>query len=583
MSNLPDSGRVSCTPVPTFVRTHLLSIGMVLLLALVCFVGLNRFALIDLVDEGIYASIARQMLDSGDWITPHYAGTIFFYKPPLSYWLQAIFIYFLGATPLAARLPSAIAAFLTAIAIYVWARRRNARHVGQFAAVIYVCCPLLAFGLARIAMMDSLVTLFFTLVVIGWIEGYSGDRKGYILMAVGIGLATMTKGLIGFVLPGGTFALWILWRRDFEELRRVPWFGVLITFLLLVLPWHLAAWRAHGNWFVAEYVGRQHLQRFLGRDFAHQNPFWYFVPVMLVSMFPWSGLIPIAWWRGLRAGRSDRQSLECAMSMWALWAGFVFVFFSLSISKLPNYILPALPALSILIGWRLNSLWKHKRTLSLVEFVSLWLPALVFGALVVVAGLTAYQGRSHPESTSLIARTLGKLLNWNEQSESVELLWKKLYVLTDLAPYWIALGVILLVGSLVLIISWRRVAGAFAAQLIVSVSLILFVTQVGFPRWSTRTAEPFNNLGMRTLPALQRSEPLVMYAIHPKHPSLRYLLGNSEHVFETFSPETLQGVLNDAGHGYVLTSAETPLPTLPGKFQQEATADRWVLWRYEKE
>ena len=563
-------------------RHHAPLVGMVLLLALVCFVGLNRVALIDLVDEGIYASIARQMLDSGDWITPRYGDTIFFYKPPLTYWLQALFIYFFGATTLAARLPSAIAAFLTAIAIYGWARRRNALHVGQFAAVIYVCCPLVAFGLARIAMMDSLVTLFFTLAVIGWIEGYSGDRKAYILMAVGMGLATMTKGLIGFLLPGGAFALWILWRRDFEELRRVPWFGVLTTFLVLVLPWHLAAWRVHGNWFVAEYVGRQHFQRFLGRDFAHQNPFWYFVPVMLVSVFPWSGLIPIAWWRGLRAGRSDRQSLECAMSMWALWAGFVFVFFSLSISKLPNYILPALPALSILIGWRLNALWKHKRALSPVEFVGLWLPGLIIGALVFVTGLTAYRGRSHLESPSLIAKTLGRLLNWDEQSQSVELLWKKLEVLTDLAPYWIALGTILIVGSLVIIISWRRVANAFAASLIVSLALILFVTQVGFPRWSTRNAAPLNDLGMRTLPALQRDEPLVMYAIHPKHPSLRYLLGHSEHVFETFSPETLQSVLNDVGRGYVLTSAETPLPPLPGKFQQEAAADRWALWRFEK-
>jgi hypothetical protein len=74
-----------------------------------------------------------------------------------------------------------------------------------------------------------------------------------------------------------------------------------------------------------------------------------------------------------------------------------------------------------------------------------------------------------------------------------------------------------------------------------------------------------------------------MYAIHPRHSSLRYLLGHSEHVFETFSSETLQRVLNDAGRGYVLTSADTPLPPLAGKVQQEAAADGWVLWRYEKE
>ncbi|MGI8734627.1 MAG: ArnT family glycosyltransferase [Pyrinomonadaceae bacterium] len=177
----------------SIARSHAPLVGMGLLLAFVCFAGLNRFALIDLVDEGIYASIARQMLDSGDWITPRYGSTIFFYKPPLTYWFQAFFIYFLGATPLAARLPSALGAFLTGLSIYGWARSRGALRVGRIAATVYMCCPLVAFGLARIAMMDRLVTLFFTLAVIGWIEGYSGERKGYFLMAIGMGLATMTK------------------------------------------------------------------------------------------------------------------------------------------------------------------------------------------------------------------------------------------------------------------------------------------------------------------------------------------------------------------------------------------------------
>jgi 4-amino-4-deoxy-L-arabinose transferase-like glycosyltransferase len=556
---------------------------MVVLLALVCFVGLNRFALIDLVDEGIYASIARQMLDSGDWITPRYGVTVFFYKPPLTYWLQAFFIHFLGATPLAARLPSALAAFLTGISIYAWARHRGALRVGRIAAIIYVCCPLVAYGLARIAMVDSLVTLFFTLAIIGWIEGYSGKRKGYLLMAIGMGLATMAKGLIGFLLPGGAFVLWILWRRDFGELRKVPWIGVSASFLLLVLPWHLAAWRAHGNWFLSEYIGRQHFQRFLGGDFAHQNPFWYYLPVLLLSTFPWFGLIPTAWWRGLQARRSERRSLECAMAMWALWAGVVFVFFSFSISKLPNYILPALPALSILIAWRLDSIWNNKRRLSLFESVSLWLPGLIIGALIFVVGVSAYQWRSQPEAPSQLARSLGRLFNWHAESQSAELLWRKLEVLTDLAPYWIALGALLLLGSLLIIICWRNAARTFAASLILSLTLIFFVTQIGFPRWSTQSAAPLNELGLRTLPAVQRGGPLVMYAIHPKHPSLRYLIGNSDRVVETFAPETLISVLQEAGSGYILTPSETTLPILNGNLKQEAAAGRWVLWRYEKE
>ncbi|MGI8734626.1 MAG: hypothetical protein ACR2LM_15140 [Pyrinomonadaceae bacterium] len=269
--------------------------------------------------------------------------------------------------------------------------------------------------------------------------------------------------------------------------------------------------------------------------------------------------------------------------MWALWAGLVFVFFSLSISKLPNYILPALPALSILIAWRLNSVWNSKHGLSLFESVSLWLPGLIIGALVFVVGVSAYQWRSQPDAASQLARSLGRLFNWHAESQNAELLWKKLAVLTDLAPYWIALGALLVLGSLVILVCWRYAARAFTASTILSLILIVFVTQIGFPRWSAQSAAPLNELGLRTLAAVQRGEPLVMYAIHPKHPSLRYLIGNSDRVFETFAPETLQSVLQNGGRGYVLTPRETVLPVLPGKLQQEGAAGRWVLWRYEKE
>lgn len=400
-------------------------------------------------------------------------------------------------------------------------------------------------------------------------RGLFRRTEGYFLMAIGMGLATMTKGLIGFLLPGGAFVLWILWRRDLNELRRVLWIAVLAIFLTIVLPWHLAAWHAHDKWFLVEYVGRQHFQRFLGHDFAHQNPVWYYIPVLLLSTFPWCGFIPIAWRRGLRAARVEKGSIDCAMAMWALWAGLVFVFFSLSISKLPNYILPALPALSILIAWRLNSVWNSKHGLSLFESVSLWLPGLIIGALVFVVGVSAYQWRSQPDAPSQLARSLGRLFNWHAESQNAELLWKKSAVLTDLAPYWIALGALLVLGSLVILVCWRNAARAFTASTILSLILIVFVTQIGFPRWSAQSAAPLNELGLRTLTAVQRGEPLVMYAIHPKHLSLRYLIGNSERVFETFAPETLMSVLQNAGRGYILTPRETVLPVLPESYSRK--------------
>jgi 4-amino-4-deoxy-L-arabinose transferase len=124
----------------------------------------------------------------------------------------------------------------------------------------------------------------------------------------------------------------------------VPWGAALALFLALTLPWHLAVWWANGDLFLHEYIVRRHIRRFLGRDFGHNEPFWYYLPLLVSNMFPWSVLVPVAWWKGLRRARqAERQSLESMMAMWALWALVVVAFFSLSTSKLPNYILPALP------------------------------------------------------------------------------------------------------------------------------------------------------------------------------------------------------------------------------------------------
>lgn len=114
-----------------------------------------------------------------------------------------------------------------------------------------------------------------------------------------------------------------------------------------------------------------------------------------------------------------------------------------------------------------------------------------------------------------------------------------------------------------------------------SLVLITLAWHFGLPAWINAEAAPVANLGRRALPALERGEPLVIFAVHPKRPSLRYILGHNSQIVETFSPETLQGVRRDAGDGYVLTKSDTALPPLPGTFQREATEGRWALWRYE--
>lgn len=551
-----------------------------LILCFVCFYGLNTVALIDLVDEGLYANSARQMIDSGDWITPRVGQEVFLDKPPLTFWCQALFILLLGPTPLAARLPSAIAAFLTALALYNWAKRRGALRTGWLAAVLYALCPLVGVGLARVAMVDSLLTLWLTLAAIGWIEGYAGDRRGYLLMAAGMGLAVMTKGAIGLLLPCGALLLWLLIRRDRAALRGVPWAPAIAIFLLLALPWHIAAWWANGDLFVREYIIHRHIQRFLGQDFGHNQPFWYYLPVLALSMFPWSAFVPAAWWQGLRARRAEKQSLDCMMAMWGLWAAVVFLFFSVSTSKLPNYILPALPALVLLVAWRLDSMWRASGKLPALESTLLVIFGSLPGLLLLVAGVLGWHWRTTPDTASWLARRVGRLFNWKEESQGVELLWAKLTPLTSLSPYWIAVGVLLILSSVIILVYRRSPAKALVSALAMSLSIIVLIAHVGLPAWDANSAAKINALGQRALPALERGEPLVLYSLHPKRISLRYLLGHNNQIYDTFSPGQLQEVLTGAGQGYVLAAKDTLLPPLPGTLQPEAEAGSWVLWRY---
>ena len=559
----------------------LLALGLILWF--VCFNGLSRVALIDLVDEGIYATIARQMVDSGDWVTPRLGQEIFFYKPPLTYWCQAVLIRTLGPTTLAARLPSAIAAFLTSLSLFLWARRRGFMRVGWLAAVMYALCPLLAVGLARVAMMDSLLTLCFTLSVIGWIEGYGGNGKGYLLMAAGMGLATMTKGLIGFLLPSAAFAAWLFVRRDGAALRRVPWVAGLSIFLALVLPWHLAAWWTHGNWFWQEYIVRQHVQRFMGQAFGHNAPFWYYLPVLLAATFPWCAFFVVGWWRGWRrARRCEKESLDCAMAIWALWATVVFAFFSLSRNKLPQYVLPALPAFVLLAAWRLEMAWGAKRGLTAVEAFVFGVPCVLLGVLFMVVGLAGWQWRSQAAAPSRLAKTLGRLLNWEEQSQGFDMLWRKLGVITGLAPYWLLLGALLLLGSIVVIACWRHTARAAGATMLMSFGLVVLALQLAMPAWDNHHAAALGELAQRISPAMQTGEPLVIYDLLRKRASLRYMVGHSGQITETSSPDVLRGVLTDAGRGLVLTETnKTPPPLALAHLRQESSAGEWTLWRYD--
>jgi hypothetical protein len=554
------------------VRARLLTfafLGVVLWVG--CFSALNKSELNDSVDEGMYATAARWMVDTGNWLTLRGLGAeIVFDKGPLTYWCQAVSTRLLGATPVAVRLPSALAAALTALALWQWARRRISERAGLLAAALYALCPLTV-GLARLAMTDSLLTLWLTLTFIGLIEGYRSDRRGYLLAAAGAGLATLTKGVIGFLLPGAVMGLWLLVRRDFRELRRVPWLGAVSLFLLLVLPWHLAMWWAHGNAFIQEYFVRRHLQRFLGQGYKFSFPFWFYLPVLLLGAFPFSVLVPAAWWQSFRHWRSERQELKCAIAMWAVVSLVVVAIFSLSKSKLPQYAQPALPALSLLVAVRLDASWRAKRGLSVIEAVCLGLTGVLLGELLVASGVLGWQWSAQPAPTLEDSLTIFSFAI------------KKSAFLALLAPQLVILGSVLLMGTVSILSFCKTTARAFSVMILMSMITAVTIAHFARSAWSDYYhSAQLNQLGLQTLPALERGEQLILYDLgSPTRYSLRFLLGHIDQITDTSESGVLLRTEQEHRHGYIITSRNNLLPRGAGTVQKESRAGKWLLWRFD--
>lgn len=540
-----------------FLRAALALVG----LWLGCFFGLGSAGVFDL-DEGLYATVARQMVESGNWIVPRVGSETFFDKPPLFYWLEALGIKLLGATPLAVRLPSAGATALTAIALWWWCRQRGSERLGWIAAALFLFCPL-SFALAREAALDSLLTLWLTLAVIAGIEANRAQGRAkqgaYLWMAVAMGLATMTKGVIGALLPLMALVSWLFVCRDRAEARRVPWLGMALVVALIIAPWHLAMWCATGEEFVRQYIVHNHIQRFTGEDFKHNAPFWSYLPVLLIGMFPWGLFVPLSWWRGWQMRRAQS---ELPWAMWAIWAAVVVVFFSISRSKLPSYVLPAVPALCLLVASRLDALWTTQGALARAEAVALGFVGFLLGGLLFSLGALGWSWRG--QSGALFA---GKAVAP-----------KTLAALSALSPTVGGVGAVLLLGCLWMLLRWKKTPLVVAGGAETGALLVFILAGLGLPAWNAFDIAPLHDLARRTLPDLEQGDPLVLYGFKPRRPSVRFLLGHTAQITETGDPLVLRGLLQRSG-GLILTPANRALPALPGAVHQQGASPGWTLWK----
>ena len=334
---------------------------LVLLVAYICFFnGLTAFGLVG-PDEPRYASIARDMAAGSDWVTPRLHGDPWLEKPILYYWVAAVGYRVLGDGELAARLPSVLGALTTMLALGWVAWRFYGRTTAALFALVFPS-SVAVFAFARAATPDMLFTGMLALALSSatpliLLNPRRAVWAYQVAFGAALGLAVLAKGPVGIVLAGaGTLLGALLSSRGARVWRLTgPW--ALASFGVVALPWYVLCALRNPE-FITVFFVSHNVQRFLEPVFHHEQPFLFFVPVLLLGLAPWTAVIIATVWEA--ATRLTRRPWTGSPSIFlAGWVLFPLVFFSFSQSKLPGYVLPAVPAAALLLAHVLAMAIQH--------------------------------------------------------------------------------------------------------------------------------------------------------------------------------------------------------------------------------
>lgn len=324
--------------------------GLILLVAALWFVKLPGRPLAH-PDEGRYAEIPREMVVTGDWVTPRLNGFAYLQKPPLQYWATAAAYEMFGVAEWTARLWTALAGLLAVLATWFAGRRLLGRDAGAYGALALLASPYFVV-MSGVNTLDMGVSLFLSSAVFAYLLSRQATephavRRWMLVAWAAMALAVMSKGLIGVVLPLATLAAYAIWHRQPGALTRLHWLPGLALFAAITVPWFVLAARANPD-FLEFFFLHEHFQRFTSTVHNRAGPLWYFVPIVVLAVAPWIAPAVAGLVRAWRSG-PDREAVSTRRFL-LFWCAIVFVFFSVSQSKLPAYILPIVPALALLAG-----------------------------------------------------------------------------------------------------------------------------------------------------------------------------------------------------------------------------------------
>ncbi|HXP15496.1 MAG TPA: glycosyltransferase family 39 protein [Terriglobales bacterium] len=315
------------------------------------FFGLSYFGLLG-ADEPRYAQVAREMLARHDWITPTLGGQAWLEKPVLYYWQTMLAYDAFGVSDWAARLSSAVDATLLVAGVYLFLRRfRPGFHLD---GALMTASAAGVMGFARAAAVDMPLAAMFAIAMLSWYAWYESSSQRYLAgFHIFLALATLAKGPVAICFAVVIITVFAVAKGDYRLIRRTLWIPGVVLFCLVALPWYVAV-QVRNLEFWRVFILEHNLQRF-GRDlYHHTGPFWYYLPVVLLGLVPWTIFVIASvvesvrvWWT---EGREMFRSEDALPAFLTIWLAVPVVFFSFSASKLPGYVVPSLPAGTLLLA-----------------------------------------------------------------------------------------------------------------------------------------------------------------------------------------------------------------------------------------
>ena len=512
-------------------RTAIELVTIAGLCALLFYYGLGSFGLVG-ADEPRYAQIAREMLARHDWVTPVLNGTAWLEKPVLYYWGAMISYSIFGVHDWAARVPTAFMTTLMVFAVYVFMRRF--RRGSEMNSALALASLAGIIGLARAASTDMPLAAMFTFGMLGWYAWYETQQRRYLcVFYFFMALATLAKGPVAPFLAGLIVVVFAVLRREWKLILKTLWIPGIILYVAVALPWFVLVQHANPQ-FIRVFIFEHNLARYGTNMFRHRQPFWYFVPVLFAGLLPWLVFAIAAFVRAVREYKGSSFHLFLG-----LWAALPVVFFSFSQSKLPGYILPAIPPFALFLG---EHLW---RRLDEGQEPPLWMTALhavTVGTLFGGSLLTVYFVLGlKPTGTALSIAIIGGVIAFASVLAAIYAKGLRVFSIATLLPTLIAFAFVIKFASPA--IDVRNSARPIAEQLsdFPGVSQFKALAVLGAPRdveYGLNFYEnlPISNYDRGEIPA----GPHLLVAKAGSEVSLRLMLGNRVKKLGEFPPRKLE-------------------------------------------